>query len=93
MDDDKAASKTEEKEEDNVKEKEQVEFKNDNNSTSIKSHDDNTTTSIKSHDGAQRDRPKSVLKNKTPTPVITTSTTPNINIRHPHGDRECCNIL
>ena len=39
-----------------------------------------------------RDRPKSVLKNKTPTPVITTSTTPNANITNPHRDRECCNI-
>ena len=39
-----------------------------------------------------RDRPKSVLKNKTPTPVITTSTTPNTNITNPHRDRECCNI-
>ena len=46
--------------------------------------DDESGTTLKS-----RDRPKSVLKNKTPTPVITTSTTPNDN---PHRDRECCNI-
>ena len=47
---------------------------------------------IKSQPGTQRDRPKSVLKNKTPTPVITTSTAPNSNITNPHRDRECCII-
>ena len=73
---DDQAQKTEGK----VKEKE-PELKSENN-VSIKSQED----------GLQRDRPKSVLKNKTPTPVITTSTIPNSNIGNPHRDRECCNI-
>lgn len=74
---DDQAQKTEGK----VEEKE-PELKSGNNDVSIKSQED----------GLQRDRPKSVLKNKTPTPVITTSTTPNSNIGNPHRDRECCNI-
>lgn len=74
---DNQAQKTEGK----VEEKE-PELKSGNNDVSIKSQED----------GLQRDRPKSVLKNKTPTPVITTSTTPNSNIGNPHRDRECCNI-
>lgn len=47
---------------------------------------------IKSTDTTLRDRPKSVLKNKDPTPVITTSTLPNTDLSNPHRDRECCNI-
>ena len=70
--------------EDTVEEKKAEEEKNTN------AMPENEVT-IRSTDNNLRDRPKSVLKNKNPTPVITT-TTPNNITSNPHRDRECCNI-
>lgn len=95
QDDSKVEEKVEEEVEEKVNDKDdkvqKTEGKVEEKELEVKSGSENNDTSIKSHDGFERDRPKSVLKNKTPTPVITTSATPN-DIGNPHRDRECCNI-